>query len=251
MAKKIDELARSEHVSFKEPFETTVRRWAGIAAQQLQDAYKTQKIYNGTNNPAYEVWSGRKKNIIERGSVDSRGRRSKGKRKQIDWGWFKENAYRKELAARNPSADYWFSTGASANATRVDVISAKSSIEDFLVEGEVRFRTTMQMYYAEMGVGANGRKQVRGKKGIKVDRDEPFSWKYRYAYDWVPVRGMTHRPSVKQQVYYLKKRMLRLGKAHFNFALNLWLRLSLEDMLDTESNKFTLPYGIKFIPERK
>lgn len=235
-----------------EPFEVTLRRWAAQSAQQLRDSYRTQKIFNGSTSRDHEVWSNRKKTILEKGSVDSKGRRRRV-RKTVSWGWFDENEYRKQLQARNPQADYWFSTGASFNESAVDVSNLSSDPNRLLIEGEVRFRTTMQMYYAEQGVGANGPRQVRGKGGIKVDREDPFSWRYRYAFGWVPVKGQTHRPSVRQQVYYMRRRMRWLAMHNFGFMLNTWLQVTLTDMLDTGTNTVHLPGGLGMTihPENK
>lgn len=226
-----------------EPFETTVRRWAAMSAAQLHDSFKLQKIYSGSKNKAYEIWSGRKKTITERGTVGPNGRRKRTK-KTIDWGWFDENAHRQVLQRKNPNADYWISTGASMKETDVEVVNMKSKMEDFLIEGEVRFRTTMQMFYVEQGVGANGRKNVRGKNGIKVDRAEPYHYNSRYINEWIPKQGHTHRPSVRQQVNYMARRMKWLAKQNFNFALNTWLQVQLTDMLDTKTGKIHLPYGL-------
>lgn len=235
--------ANRELVKF-EPFETTVRRWAVVAAKQLHDGFKMQKIYSGSKNRDYEVWHRNKaRTIIEYGKVNGK-KVVKRRVKKSSWGWFDENELRKQRKARNPQADYWISTGASMRESDVEVSNLKENIEQFIVEGEVRFRTTMQMYYAEQGVGANGRHQVRGKNGIKVDRSEPFSWRYRYAYDWIPSRGKTHRPSVRQQVHYMSRRMKWLGMKHFNFQLNTWLQVSLADMLDTGTNTIKLPAGL-------
>lgn len=225
------------------PFETVVREMALISATQLHDAFRTQRIFDGSNNRSHEVWH-RQKWVTEEGTPDAKGRKRRGKRRKIDWGWFDENALRKKKKQENPSVDYWFSTGASRDETRVEVSNLKADPNHLLIEGEVRYRTTMQMYYVETGVGANGRNEVRGRRGIKVDRDDPFSWRYRYVNDWVPHLGHTHRPSVRQQVYYMTKRMKWLAKKEFGFMLNTWLQISLTEMLDTGDNTVKLPFGL-------
>lgn len=235
-----------EHFVGNEPFETTVKRWAALSLMQLKDAYRTQKMYNGSNSQAYEVWRKPiKRTIYTFGPRDPQGHRHVLSRKTYSsWGWLDENALREQKAKEHPNAEYWYSTGESFKQLDVQTMNVKEVPEEFIVSGEVRFRSTMQAYFAEKGVGANGPEHARGRD-ITVDRSDPFSWQNRYVANWVPSEGQTHRPNVRQQVYYMRKRLQWLASKKFEFQVSQWLSIALASMLDTGSSGISLPAGMK------
>lgn len=228
-----------------EPFEVTIKRWCRVALQQLRDSYATQKVYKHGASPAYEIWRRNKRRTVytfDRPYKKGGKRRKIGKRVLSSWGWFDESAYREKLQKQNPSADYWYSTGASYNALAVEAVNAFSEQKEFIISGEVRFRTTMQMAYAEAGVGATGRRHKRGGGDIRVQRSIPYKAQNRYIGEWEPMQGRTHRPSVRQQVNYMRRRMVWLAKKHFTFQLNTWLSMTLASLVENDV-KVNTPIG--------
>lgn len=223
-----------EVVPWGEPFEVTVKRWCRTALEQLRDSFAYQKIYKRGGSPAvYEIWRRKGMRTVytyDRPYQKGRKRNIIGKKK-VQWGWYDESKRREELQRRNPSADYWYSTGASFDSLAVDAKNFKED-EEFLVSGTVIFRSTMQLAYAEAGVGANGSRTVRGRGGIKVQRSIPYHAQERYIGEWTPKEGRTHRPSVRQQVNYLRRRMVWLADKRFQFKLNTWLVMTLENLVD-------------------
>lgn len=119
-------------------------------------------------------------------------------------GWKKENKRREKSG--NPNA--WYSTGKTAQVT--NVVLTNDSMTDAVIE----FRSTMGLWYSEMGVGLNGRTHVRGKrssggrKRIKVQRDQKITnAKQRYVSQWIPKQGHTHRPTLRREMNLLKRRL--------------------------------------------
>lgn len=186
-------MARRGSVDIYEPFEVIIKRWALEANQQLHDTFRTQHIFDGTSNAAAEVYPGYYKRN-------------------------KLNIYRQRL---NPQAQYWVSTGQSYDRLNVSVLNPS------MIDGVIDFRTTLQMLYVEAGVGANGRDHARGRD-IKVNREKPYKIGQRYTL-WNAGKGNTHRPSVRQQVNLLSRRLRWLARKHFLYDLSTWLTFSLGD----------------------
>lgn len=229
MAKK-----QTENISPDEPFEVTIRKWAATAAQQLRDSYKLQKMYVRGGSPSdYSVWE---RKGARRVYVFDKPYRRGQKRRRIKvirypkWTWYDESRLREQKQKMYPSSEYWFSTGESFEHINVTTHGLKS--DDFDVEGEVRFLTTINAIFAEAGVGKTGPRRKRGGGDITVDRKEPYSYNRRYA-TWTPMRGDTHRPNVRQQVNYMRRRMVSLAYQKMGLKLNTWLQLTFQDLLDT------------------
>lgn len=186
-------------VFLHDDFGAIMNRWAATSAQQLQDAFKMQKIY-----PVGEVWPG----------------------------WFKENATRKKRTRNNP----WYSTGHSFD------LAKKVEVEGYrLPDLTVAFNTTVGMLYAEAGAGLTGNKHTRGKrarrgrKRIKIDRKMPYTHTENYAEKiggWTPMRGRTHRPSVRQQANLLARRFKWLGKHIFAYKAEAFLSVAFFDLVN-------------------
>ena len=231
MAKKT-----GEYIPKSEPFEVTVKRWALNAAAQLRDSFATQKIYNGTQNRSFEVWSNRRYRVRK---VLKKNRSPKSRKNYgvaLDGngrdGWLAENERRKKLKHDNPSWDVWYSTGNSYRKMKVAVIdgSIEHGIIDFVAPG--------QLFFVEAGVGATGKEYARGGKpgNIKVDRARPWSHNSRYVGSWIPMMGRTHRPSIRHQASLLSRRMKWLALDKYNVGLTTWLLYSLERILLPDLN---------------
>lgn len=221
-------------------FREIVQRWALQAAQQLRDTYKEQRIYVEGGNPAtYSVWQrpNWKRKVYKYDRAYKKGvkRRRRLLRTYTNgFSWYDENQLRRQRKQQNPDVDYWYSTGQSYKSLNVTLHDITENPEEFIVTGEVRFHATMHMLYAEAGVGKTGRKHKRAARGtdITVERSAPYKRNQRYA-RWTPMEGDTHRPSLRQQVNYMSRRMRWLGKTYFNYRLNTWLQVTLQSMLDT------------------
>lgn len=175
-----------------EPFEVTIKRWAAQSLLQLKDSFRVQHIFDGTSNASSEVYPG----------------------------YYKRNKLNIERQRYNSSAKYWISTGTSFE--RLDV-----QVPDPSITGTIDFRTTLQLLYAEAGVGASGRKHARGRD-IKVQRQDPYKVGKRYTL-WNAKTGKTHRPSVHQQISLLTRRIKWLARKHFLYDLSTWITYSLGD----------------------
>lgn len=235
--KKINKIFKADYKSLTEPFENTIKRWALTAAQQLKDSYATQRVYNGTNSHANEVWR-RNKTVSVRKVVN--GKRQWVKQ-QVSWGWLDENKYRQE---HDDSGKQWYSTGHSydvANVTAENNKTHKEASAEFIVQGQVTFHTTMQMLYAEWGVGANGRKKGQPRtskplvrpKDIKVHREAEWKARERYTV-WVPGQGKSVRPNTRLQVNAFVQRMKWLAKEKEDLEITRFLVYGLEEALDFE-----------------
>lgn len=250
--KRINKMMGKDYKAFSEPFEVTVARWALQAAQQLRDAYKTQKVFNGTKDRTYEVWHRRK--AVKYRNV--RGKRVPVPGGTVDWGWFDENAYRK----KNDNGNYWYSTGQSFRKIDVTTENLKMHEEadkQFLIQGQVTFHTTLQMLYAEAGVGANGRKKgadPRSKplvrpKDIAVLREAPWTHKRRYT-PWIPGKGEAVRPNTRQQVNLLRRRLNWLARVKYTFELSNWLISGFENLMTEYVEIPAINSAIVFQPSR-
>lgn len=187
----------------QERFDKVMHRWVDQARTQLHDSLKEQHIY-----PYDEVWPG----------------------------WKKEN--KRRAASGDPNA--WYSTGKTARETNVVLVN--DSMDDAVIE----FRSTMGLWYAEMGVGLTGKKHVRGRrashgrKRIEVQRDrmKKGSAKKRYVDVWQPMKGHTHRPSLRREMNLLKKRLnwaaLQMHRQKF-----VWfMAYQIADMLSFKSGDY-------------
>ena len=220
-------------------FKNIVTRWAQQAAEQFRDTYRLQRIYvQGGSPDTYSVWKRNKRHRVYRYNKPyAPGVKRRRIGKLIDkpnWTWYDEVQLRRMKKQQNPNVDYWFSTGESYKQIGVTTHDIHEDPEMFIVSGEVRFATTSHLLWAEAGVGKTGKHRVRAAKGkdIDVQRSESFRHNQRYA-TWQPMQGDTHRPSTRQQVYYMARRMRWLGNKYFNFRLNTWITASLREMVDT------------------
>lgn len=131
-------------------------------------------------------------------------------------GWKKESERREKSG--NPNA--WYSTGKTKDVT--NVVLTNDSMTDAVIE----FRSTMGLWYSELGVGLTGNTHVRGKrsrgmvkkingkavrfslKRVKVQRDQKITnAKQRYVSQWIPKQGHTHRPTLRREMNLLKRRL--------------------------------------------
>lgn len=221
-------------------FSNIVRRWATVAAEQLRDTYQWQHIYRRGGSPAiYEVWHHsvpRKVYEYDKPYRKGQKRRRRLKNTFTSWGWYQENELRRMRKQQNPNVDYWFSTGDSYNQLDVTTHDLHEDPEMFIVSGEVRFHTTMHLLYAEAGVGKTGPNRKRAAKGTDIDvqRSAPYKARKKYVGDWNPSEGDTHRPSTKQQVRFMARRMRWLGNHYFNFKLNTWITATLSEFVETQ-----------------
>ena len=235
--KKINKIFKADYKSLTEPFENTIKRWALTAAQQLKDSYATQRVYNGTNSHANEVWR-RNKTVSVRKLVN--GKR-KWVKQQVSWGWLDENQYRK---SHDYEGKQWYSTGHSydvANVTTDNVHTHKEASAEFIIQGQVTFHTTLQMLYVEQGVGANGRRKGQPRTAkpivrptdIAVDRQADWKSKVRYT-NWVPGKGKSVRPNTRQQVNAFVKRMKWLAQQKETLEITQFIVYGLERAFNFE-----------------
>lgn len=237
--KRIDKYAYGDFTPY-EPFEVTIKRWASISAQQLRDAYKTQKVFNGTNDKNYEVWGPRIRKIIRK--YKTKAGEVKKEVEIREHGWLEENEKRR----KNHGSTGWYSTGMSWKTVQGESVTVPNSTWE---HGQIDFKTTLQMLYAEAGVGANGKWKSR-PRNIPVDRRQKYSHKNRYV-RWIAGEGYTHRPNTRQQVSLFQRRLKWLAKKHFLFDLTTWLTYSIEDTFMTMETKGWTPLGyIVFKPSR-
>lgn len=226
----INKVANRDYKCFFETFEQTAKRWALEAAKQLQDSYKTQKIFNGKYDREHEVWR-IQKTVRTRSKVNGHVVKAQ---KVVSWGWNDENKERKKAHG----AKGWYSTGHSYEVAMHNPVTVENMQEhkeanlDFIIQGQVTFHTTMQMLYVEAGVGANGRKNGRvitRPRDIPVYRKDDWSTKHRYVRKWEPGKGHAVRPNTRQQVGLLYRRMKWLAMAKHNFELSKWLIANFEE----------------------
>lgn len=214
-----------EDLSQLETFEETMLRWTKQSLTQLRDAYRMQKVYNGTSNRAYEVWGRRVvvRRVRKHRQLSGSSKEYHYVMRRVQNGWFAENERRKKQAAAG-KPNVWYSTGFSYRNLDVRLVRAN------LFSGEVDFQTTLNMLYVEAGVGATGRLHARGRD-IAVDRSANWTTRRRYVGNWVPMQGRTHRPATRQQVSLLARRLRWLARQRFLFDLSTWIGYSLHDAM--------------------
>lgn len=213
-----------------ERFSSTIKVWAMQSAQQLHDAYKTQKLWNGTR--ANAVWEQKKQRRTRATTAKKNGKTFKVKPTTFNsWSWYEESKFR-QLQDSKPGSSrgkYWYSTGYSSKVSDVKVVNA--TMED----AEIDFHTTAGALFAEAGVGLNGPRATRGarsskgRRRIKVDRAAPWTHKRRYVSDWEPSAGRTHRPGTRQQVNLLKRRLKWAANKIYCRDLAIYLGYTMEE----------------------
>lgn len=213
-----------------ERFGSIIKVWALQAATQLHDAYKTQKLWNGTRENA--VWVNQKQRRTRATTAKKNGKSYKVKPTTFgSWSWYEESKYRQMQDTKPGSSrgKYWYSTGHSAEVSDVKVVNA--TMED----AEIAFHTTAGALFAEAGVGLNGpfatrgSRASKGRRRIKVDRAAPWTHKRRYVTQWEPSAGRTHRPSTRQQVSLLKRRLKWAANKIYCRDLAIYLGYTMED----------------------
>ena len=238
--------ATDDKVIFLRSFGEIIDDWALQAAEQLRDTFTQQKIYvRGGSYASYEVWRHNKRRTVytyDRPYQPGQKRRRRSRKTFSSWGWYDENRLRMLKKQQNPNVDYWYSTGESYKAINVTTHDISEDPNRFWVSGEVRFATTSHLAFAEAGVGKTGRNRVRAAKGRDIDiyRASSFRHDQRYAPRWKPMEGETHRPSTRQQVWYMSRRMRWLGNKYFGYKVNTWLMATLQEFLDTGSQPISI-----------
>lgn len=254
--KKINQIAGKDYKFYHETFEETLHRWGAQAAQQLEDTYKYQKIFNGTSNKTYEVYGSRlvkkTRSIMTKKGPVTRTYTVKQP------GWFEENERRQKRAEDTGKQNIWFSDGSSykrvkdgKGITYENIQEHKEADLDFLIQGQITFHTTMQMLYVEAGVGANGRRKGADPRSkpivrpadIAVNRKDEWHTRKRYTRNgWKPGKGDAVRPSTRQQVQMLRRRLKFLALEKHRFELSAWLVANL-DIPDENPRAIATPMG--------
>lgn len=222
-------------------FGQTLSNWAFQSAVQLQDAFRMQRVWDGTKSNSVWFKSGKKRywtgerTTKKVGKNKDRSVKVKKMYTASGWSWYDEVSLRSIMQRKFPAHDYWYSTGLSYATAMNNPVQVVNGNMEF---AEVAFNTTMGALFAEAGVGLTGQKFTRGARGskgrkrIKVNRSENWHYDKRYAQTWRPMTGDTHRPNVRQQASLLARRLRWAARMVYERDLTAYLGYMLQENFD-------------------